>query len=149
MKFLRNSLTITALAAVGVLLSPVAASATADPGSPGTAEQACSAAASAALENGNFIAATTAFDFTCAAGEVTVTATGNDGTVTTLTEEVTDTSARSLNTQAQANTCTIAGAPTRTIVSELQVNMEFCVIYGQNEHPTNGPWARSTFKPTG
>lgn len=29
------------------------------------------------------------------------------------------------------------------IISELQVNMEFCVIYGQNEHPTNGSWARS------
>ena len=28
------------------------------------------------------------------------------------------------------------------IVSELQVNMEFCVTYGQND-PMNGSWARS------
>jgi hypothetical protein len=39
--------------------------------------------------------------------------------------------------------CDPSRGENRNIVSELHAWVQFCVVYGQNEHPINGSWMRS------
>lgn len=44
---------------------------------------------------------------------------------------------------ARAVTCSSFDEPARTIVSELQVDVDACIGYGQNNHPQSGSCLRS------
>lgn len=107
---------------------------------------ACSTMASLVLEEGGVAPETASYDYVCTPGVVTVEVTAPDGSVSTLTEDA-DVVAEQLPASAigaaRASTCSIFGAPTRTIVSELQVNVDACIGYGQNNHPQNGSWLRT------
>lgn len=66
---------------------------------------------------------------------------GNPNKLRVETESLASEGSESRNSASPLNaSCSV---PTRTIVNELQVNVDFCVIYGQNNHPQNGTWVRS------
>lgn len=48
----------------------------------------------------------------------------------------------SIRASASAAAPTCVSTPTRTIVSELEDDIDFCVVYGQSNSPTNGTWVR-------
>lgn len=47
-------------------------------------------------------------------------------------------------TSSEPTECGITTEPERTILNRLQVNIQACVIYGQNNSPINGTWESST-----
>lgn len=107
----------------------------------------CGAMAAAVVEESGVAPADVSYDFVCTEAIVTVEITSPDGTVSSLTEETADVASTlppSSLAEARAVTCTIIDVPTRTIVSELQVNIDACVLYGQENDPQNGSWLRST-----
>lgn len=88
------------------------------------------------------------FDFACVGKQVSVTVRSPQGSTTVESavqyQDVAN-SARSrtssaLAVAAAAPTC--PASPVRKIVSELQENIDLCVIYGQSGSPKYGTWAR-------
>lgn len=82
------------------------------------------------------------YDYTCGAGSVTVVvAPGTDkaARLEATNQDAADESA----IQSLAVNCDPTNGPTRTIVSELQTDIDFCVVYGQIDSPQNGSWSRS------
>ena len=102
---------------------------------------ACAAAAETLVES-NDAHAVDGYDYACAGGSVSVVVapgTADSARLTTTDEDALDGKA----VQPLAVNCDPTGGPIRTIASELQDNIEFCVVYGQVDHPTNGTWSRS------
>jgi len=97
------------------------------------ASEAASVAESAGASSG--------YDFVCAPGVVTVQIPSEDGSSLTETAEVPLVEAPTA--QQRSDYCGLNTPETRTIVNELQVNIDFCVIYGQSGDPQNGSWSRS------
>lgn len=82
------------------------------------------------------------YDYTCGAGAVSVVVAPGTESATRL-EAASDEAADEGTVQASAVNCDPTAGPTRTIVSELEDNIEFCVVYGQVDSPENGTWSRS------
>lgn len=122
---------VTALLLVPAV--PATASELAEDGS-SCASEAASVAESAGASGG--------YDFVCAPGVISVEIPSEDGSTLTKTEEVPIVEALP-SAQLRSDYCGLNAPETRTIVSELQVNIDFCVIYGQNGDPLNGSWSRS------
>lgn len=108
---------------------------------PSAATADCSAAAATLLEDNGADPESATFDYSCGLGAVNATVTAADGSEHAYNQELaaSDTG----DVAARAVACDPTQPPTRTIVSELQVNIYLCVVYGQDNHPTNGSWARS------
>ncbi len=100
----------------------------------------CTQSATQLLEKKGLDAATVAADYSCGLGEVDVTVMDSEGTVQNFSTEIPAGS----NDEVSSRAALCTGAPnTRTIVSELQVDIFLCVTYGQVNSPTNGSWSRS------
>ena len=130
--------------AVAIFSAPTAAVASGEEAAP--AVDVCAAMAKVVLEEGGVVPADVAYDYVCSPGVVTVDVTSAEGTVDTFTEQssiVAEELPSSALDSARAPACSIFGEPTRTIVSELQVNVDACIGYGQENHPQNGSWLRS------
>ncbi len=82
------------------------------------------------------------YDYTCGAGSVSVVISPGTASSTRLETQSEDADDEG-TIQPRAVNCDPTAGPTRTIVSELQDNIEFCVVYGQVDSPTNGTWSRS------
>ncbi|WP_433673781.1 hypothetical protein [Microbacterium gorillae] len=90
---------------------------------------------------------TSGYTFACTPGTIYVEPEGN-APVEVATEDLpsgmqespalTGTEASATSRAAAAITC--PAAPIRTIISGLQVNMNWCLTYGQRNHAQNGSW---------
>ncbi|MFT4210612.1 MAG: hypothetical protein QM626_01965 [Microbacterium sp.] len=136
-------LSFLALSAVLVLgISPAAHAADEDESPTVQSSDGTCATAASALLSQEQVTADEGYDFTCSAGSVVVSVNNADGSTETYSGIVS--SAATDDTMSiAAESCNLESEPTRTIVSELQVNIDFCIIYGQNGDPVNGSWARS------
>jgi hypothetical protein len=142
----RMSVSVTALALAMTFSFPLAASANESAGPVSLASNPCQAEIDAALAL-NDLSPDATYDFICSPAQVSLEAENADGTVTSLqvTSEEIASVVDSASDQARASSdmCYISDPVNRTIVSELEVQIDFCIVYGQNGHPTNGSWARS------
>jgi hypothetical protein len=136
----RSKALLATLLTVGLTSIGAATSASAaEPPSVATSD--CASAAAQLLQDNGVDSATAAVDYACGLGEVTATATTPDGSEQTFTQEAPPSESGSI--VARAVPCDPPQPPTRTIVSELQVDIYLCVVYGQTNSPTNATWARS------
>ena len=135
-----RSRALLAVALTAALSSLGGLSATAVEPVAATASSGCSLAATQLLAANGIDKSASQVDYSCGLGQVSVTATGTDGTEQTFTEEV---SAVEDDLGTRAVACDPTQPPTRTIVSELQVNIYLCIVYGQENDPVNGSWAQS------
>lgn len=143
-KTLRSNLAklVIGLTVVGATLTPTIASA--DTAAP--LGSTCTLMAATVLEDNDVDPAGASYDYVCTPGVVAVEIAQPDGSTSTLSEDASDVVAElppGSDAHERVATCNIFGAPTRTIVSELQVNIDACVGYGQNNHPQNGSWLRT------
>jgi len=112
----------------------------------GTVTGATCLQATQALLRSEQVETTAPVDFTCTGDSVSATVNPGSARPQDLSGQVTDTPSAKRTTSAQngasATAATCVPAPVRTISSELQDNIDFCVIYGQVNSPTNGSWER-------
>lgn len=115
------------------------------PGSTNADTAACRAQVES-LADDNSVAPDSDLDFSCGGGLVSVTENRADGSTAEYSENVApaETSAAPAGIQAKAaqTNCNPAKGPIRTIVSEVQDNIDFCVVYGQTGGGKKS-WSRS------
>lgn len=139
----KKLLIITVLVGFGITagVSPVAA----DPEVGASTSGSCEGLAVDLLEQNGFTVEDGEVTYTCAPGTVGVSQTHQDGTEVAFVEEVdgaSSSAARDTAALAAVN-CDAVNPPTRTIVSELQVDLYLCAVYGQVNSPEFGSWTRS------
>jgi hypothetical protein len=136
------------LVALGVMAvaAPLAAAAPASAAPAAPISASCADAASIVVEDAGVTANGDGLNFTCGPSDVSVTGTTTAGSPIKLAAPRTAPAAKeSFATTAVDETNCIAdgSTDTRTIVSELEVNMNFCLAYGQLNSPENGDWTRT------
>lgn len=137
----------TALLTSVALLIPLSAAAIETEDTPAALpNNPCDVQVEAALEAVD-ITPDTAYNFVCTPTEVSLAVQDGSGEIGNFSVPAEDLPALPpsslIEPFAAGDMCYIQDPVTRTIVSELQVDIDFCIIYGQNNHPTNGSWARS------
>lgn len=139
---------LAALTTAAMLITATSGVASATSNQPDASATPDCAALATALVESTAEERTDNFEYVCVGDEV-FAAIDDDGAVghdlSGTADELMDSAQvpASRNFQAANVNCDPTEPPFRSIVSELQVNIEHCVVYGQQGHPTNGSWSRS------
>lgn len=143
MKNMKKRLGLTGVVALAGALSvvPTPAFATTTDESSELTATSCDAAVQQLLE-ANGESSDAAHEYTCAGGQVSVVVAPDSASAKRLSGEFAPAESGS-DVGTRAVNCNPLDGPTRVIVSELEDNIDFCVIYGQEDSPTNGTWSRS------
>ncbi|WP_161793721.1 hypothetical protein [Agreia bicolorata] len=136
------------MAAGSVLIFGLATPAAAAPISQASGEEvgmASCASEARQVVSGEGVEPTAGYDYACVAGSVTVTVdpgTQNERRLTNGETAATDQEPSEAQRAVGLN-CDPATPPNRRVVSELDAFAQFCIFYGQVDHPQNGTWTRS------
>ncbi|WP_146085045.1 hypothetical protein [Rathayibacter tritici] len=104
----------------------------------------CAAAAGNLVEQNGVKLAGTSIEYSCGLGAVSVEVLAKDGSTYSFSEQLSPAaSTTSSSGQALRAVNCVDAPPTRTIINELQVDINLCVIYGQVDSPVNDTWTRS------
>jgi hypothetical protein len=83
------------------------------------------------------------YNFTCSETGTIVTGYDADGSLIATLEETYDADEDVSAGRSALFTCTAASSPTRDITSRFTSEINFCIIYGQNNSPVNGSWTEN------